>query len=149
MRLLLFFPLFFLLVRAKTVIVTSWDELNQPPPRPQGPLTSPEIEALPSYDTVNVATIHFQYDGAIRDVPQVKAELAAMQHIFLQYGFSVRDITIPISPDAQSFLEDQIKALYQGLSGPGSLAIIIYGGHGSIGGKWTATSVVYTPIPRN
>jgi hypothetical protein len=115
------------------IVVKSTD-----PPRPQGPLTSPHIEALPSYDTVNVATIHYEFDGAGSDVPQVQAELSAMQHIFLQYGFSVRDISIPKSSNAQSFLESQIQALYQGLSGPGSLAIIIYGGHGNRGGTWTA-----------
>lgn len=135
---LLYSPLFFLLIHAKSVPVSFWD-LRRDPPRPQGPLTSPDIEALPSYDTVKVATIHFEYDGGTRDVPQVKAELAAIQHIFLQYGFSVRDITIPKSPDAQSFLEDQIRALYQGLSGPGSLAIIVYGGHGDRGGVWTGS----------
>jgi len=133
----LLFPLF-LLDHAFGADVTLDVVQSTDPPRPQGPLTSPEIEALLSYDTVKVATIHYEFDGADNDVPQVKAELSAMQHIFQQYGFSVRDISIPKSSNSQSFLESQITALYQGLSGPGSLAIIVYGGHGASGGTWTA-----------
>jgi hypothetical protein len=139
MRLLSYSLLFFLLDHALGKMVRVSVVQSTDPPRPQGPLTSPDIEALPSYDTVKVATIHYEFDGAPSDVPQVQAELLAMQHIFLQYGFSVRDISIPKSSDAQSFLETQIQALYQGLSGPGSLAIIIYGGHGDRGGTWTAS----------
>lgn len=106
--------------------------------RPRGSLTGPDIDALPAYDTIRVATIHYTYDANDQDVPQVKAELAAMQHIFQQYGASVRDIAIPKGTNAQSDLETKIKALYEGLSAPGSLVIIIYGGHGRTGGLWAS-----------
>jgi hypothetical protein len=115
---------------------------DTPDTAPDGktPLSSPEIEALPEYRSVNVATVHFEY-GNKGEVPEVGAELAAMQYIFQLYGFNVRDITIPVtsSEDAQSFLESQIRNLYQGLSAPNSLAIIVYGGHGDINGIWQVT----------
>lgn len=102
------------------------------------PLPDASVDALPAYDTVRVATVHFEYLGTSAEVPQVSAELAAMQFIFQQYGFEVRDLAIPqsSSSDAQSFLESQITSLYSGLSGPGPLVIIIYGGHGDEGGVW-------------
>lgn len=102
-------------------------------------LPDASVDALPSYDTVRVATVHFEYLGTSAEVPQVSAELAAMQFIFQQYGFEVRDLAIPqsSSSDAQSFLGSQIISLYSELSGPGALVIIIYGGHGAEGGLWT------------
>lgn len=109
------------------------------PPVEQQPLTNAAIEALPSYDPVRVATIHFEYTGSSAEVPQVQAELSAMQFIFQQYGFSVTDLAIPLSSssDAQAFLETEIASLYDGLSDSGSLVILIYGGHGSPGGLWS------------
>lgn len=97
------------------------------------------VDALPDYDTVRVATVHFEYLSTSAEVPQVAAELAVMQFIIQQYGFEVSDLAIPQSSslDAQSFLESQITSLYSGLSGPGALVIIIYGGHGDEGGLWT------------
>lgn len=120
--------------------ITREELLPEPPPRVQLPLSNPLIEALIPYTSVTVATIHFQY-GFSGEVPQVAAELAALQFIFQQqYRFKVIDITLPLtsSADAQSFLESQITSMYSTLNSLGSLAIIVYGGHGGSGGSWTA-----------
>ncbi|PTB48754.1 hypothetical protein M431DRAFT_487477 [Trichoderma harzianum CBS 226.95] len=116
------------------------------PPVEQQPLTNAAIEALPSYDPVRVATIHYEYTGSSAEVPQVQAELSAMQFIFQQYGFSVTDLAIPLSSssDAQAFLETEIASLYDGLSDSGSLVILIYGGHGSPGGLWSINTGTFT-----
>jgi len=106
------------------------------------PLSNQLIEALIPYTSVTVATVHFQY-GATGEVPQVKAELAALQFIFqTQYKFKVIDIALPLTSnaDAQSFLESEITSMYSALNSLGSLAIIVYGGHGGPGGTWSSTS---------
>ncbi|KAH8802953.1 hypothetical protein F5884DRAFT_491125 [Xylogone sp. PMI_703] len=116
---------------------------NQPPLRVQTPLSNAALELLPPYLSITAATIHYEYDGARGEVPQVAAELSAMQFIFQQYNFRVLDIAIPKSSDAaaQSFLESQISSILSGLSSLGSLAIIVYGGHGGPGGTWTANTL--------
>jgi hypothetical protein len=103
---------------------------------------------LPPYTTVHVATVHFEYDNNPEDVIEVAAELAAIQQIFRNYAFTVRDIAIPkIDNDAaEEYLVEQIQTLYQGLSAPGSLAIIVYGGHGSQDGQWVG-HVMFPPFP--
>ena len=117
------------------------------PPRQQAPLNTPAIDALPAYDTVRVATIHYDFNGAsISDVPQVQLELGLLGAIFQDdYHFDVRDISIPRTADAQTSLTSDITNLFSGLSGPGSLVIIVYGGHGGEGGTWIVS--VISPQP--
>lgn len=70
-----------------------------------------------------------------------------MQDIFgILYHFDVFDISIPktTSEDDQSFLESKISDLYTGLSGPDSLVIIVYGGHGNKGGTWASGFVLHS-----
>lgn len=110
-----------------------------PPPRVRMPLGSPAIDALPPYQTVEVATIHYDFAGAtFSDVPAVRIELLAISNLFENsYGFNVRDIPIPRTSAAQASVESSITNLYNGLTGPDTLVIIIYGGHGNKGGTWT------------
>jgi hypothetical protein len=114
---------------------------SKKPPRKVKPLTNDEINSLPAYKKVKVGTFHFEYNaGGIEEVPQVSAELAAMQFIFGSlYRFEVTDYPIPLSSsaDAQATVEEAVRDLYSDLSGPDSLAIIIYGGHGEQNGIWT------------
>ncbi len=113
---------------------------NAGPPKVQTPLNTETINSLPPYLFVRVATVHFDFnEPASNDVPEVDIELQAMTRIFRdEYNFDVRDIAIPRTADAQVSLAEDIIDLYTGLPGQDTLVIIIYGGHGSSGGKWTA-----------
>jgi len=111
------------------------------PHRAQQPLTNDAIAKLPAYTNVYVGLIHWTFDNAPGDVPDVENELNGLHQIFAaSYGFSVESITIPKEATAQEALEKSITSFYSKIKGDSALAILVYGGHGASGGKWTSTT---------